>query len=114
MESKRKSFALGRAPIARGTRRALRREVQVTNSYFSQIETWLIPETVIPDALAEMAIDGSDGNEGIVLFLGRDRGCTAEVTHLVKLRGPGLEKHPLQIKIDAALLNEVTDVAIEN
>ena len=68
----------------------------------------------IPDAIAEMAIDGREGNEGIVLFLGRDRGSAAEVTHLVKLRGPGLEKHPLQIKIGAALLNEVTDVAIEN
>jgi hypothetical protein len=86
----------------------------MTNSYFSQVETWRIPETVIPDALAEMAIDGCDGNEGIVLFLGRDKDAAAEVTHLVKLRGPGLRKHPLQIKIDAALLNEVTDVAIEN
>lgn len=86
----------------------------MTNSYFSQVEAWRIPEAVIPDALAEMAIDGREGNEGIVLFLGRDKDATAEVTHLVKLRGPGLRKHPLQIKIDAALLNEVTDVAIEN
>ncbi len=86
----------------------------MTNSYFSQIETWRISETVIPDALEEMAIDGRQGNEGIMLFLGRDKDAAAEVTHLVKLRGPGLEKYPAQIKIDAALLNEVTDVAIES
>jgi hypothetical protein len=86
----------------------------MTNSYFSQIETWEIPETAIADTLEEMAIDGRDGNEGVVLFLGRDRGAVAEVTHLVKLRGPGIEKYPWRINIDAALINDVTDVAIEN
>lgn len=87
----------------------------MTNSYFSEIETWRIPESVIADALAEMAIDGSDGNEGIALFLGHDNDDgDAEVTHMVKLRGPGLEKRPAQINIGAALLNEVTDVAIGN
>lgn len=86
----------------------------MTNSYFSEVETWRIPKLSIPDALAEMALDGRDGNEGIVLFLGRDNGAAAELTHMVKLRGHGVEKHPAQIKIDAALLNEVTDVAIGN
>src|SRR5580658_3869526 len=86
----------------------------MTNPYFSQIETWLFPEGVIADALEEMAIDGHQGNEGIALFLGRDKDGTAEVTHLVKLRGPGLEKYPDQIKIDASVLNEVTDVAMSN
>jgi hypothetical protein len=86
----------------------------MTNSYFSQIETWQIPETAIADMLEEMAIDGRDGNEGVVLFLGRDRDAVAEVTHLVKLRGPGIEKYPWRINIDAALINDVTDVTIEN
>jgi hypothetical protein len=86
----------------------------MTNSYFSQVEAWRIPAAVIPDALAEMAIDGREGNEGIVLFLGRDKDAAAEVTHLVKLRGSGIEKYPAQIQIAAELLNEVTDVAIKN
>ena len=86
----------------------------MTNSYFSKVETWRIPEMAVPEALAEMALDGREGNEGIVLFLGRDKGSAAQVTHLVKLRGPGVEKHPAQITIDAALINVVTDAAIEN
>jgi hypothetical protein len=86
----------------------------MTNSYFSEIETWRIPEMAITDALEEMATDGREGNEGIVLFLGRDRDTVAEVTHLVKLRGLSLEKYPARINIDAALLNDVTDVAIGN
>ena len=32
----------------------------------------------------------------------------------MKLRGPGIEKYPWRINIDAALINDVTDVAIEN
>jgi hypothetical protein len=86
---------------------------QMTNPYFTQIETWRIPRAAIRDALAEMAIDGSRGNEGIVLFLGSDHGATAQVTHLVKLRGLGVERYPDQININAALINEVTDAAIE-
>jgi proteasome lid subunit RPN8/RPN11 len=86
----------------------------VNRSYFAVTDIWRIPQTVITDVLEEMAIDGSRGNEGIALFLGRHEGTTAEVTHLVKLRGAGIQKHPDQIRITAALLNEVTDVAIEN
>jgi hypothetical protein len=44
----------------------------MTNSYFSEIQTWRIPEMAIADTLEEMAIDGREGNEGIVLFLGHD------------------------------------------
>lgn len=86
----------------------------MTNSYFPEIETWCLPEMAIADALKEMAIDGREGNEGIVLFLGRDMDAVAEVTHLLKLRGTGVEKYPARINIDAALLNDVTDVAIGN
>src|ERR1700686_3853005 len=86
----------------------------MTNPYFSQVEALRIPATGMPDALAEMAIDGREGNEGIVLFLGRDQDAATEVTHLVKLRGPRIEKHPAQIQIDAELLNDVTDIAIKN
>jgi hypothetical protein len=86
----------------------------MTNSYFPAVESWRIPEAAIPEVLAEMAIDGREGNEGIVLFLGRENLTVAEVTHFVKLRGRGIQKRPWQIRIDAGLLNEVTDVAIEN
>jgi hypothetical protein len=84
----------------------------MTNSYFLHTETWRIPETVIPDSLAEMAIDGKHGNEGLVLWLGRDYGEIAEVTHLVRLRGSFVQKHPDFINIHASLLNDVADLAI--
>jgi hypothetical protein len=81
------------------------------NPYFAHVEKWRIPESVVPDSLAEMAIDGRQKNEGIVLFLGRDHDNFTEVTHLVKLRGPHIKKYPNLINIEAPLLNEVADLA---
>jgi hypothetical protein len=84
------------------------------NSYFSSVQKWRIPQSAIADCLDEMSIDGRDGNEGIVLFFGMDDGETAEVTHLVRLRGPNIKKHPDFIRIDSSLFNEVADLASEH
>lgn len=81
---------------------------------FPQVTSWRIPDTVLPDSLQEMAIDGRAGNEGLVLWLGHDQGKIAEVAYLVKLRGPNISKRPNQIRINSALFNDLADVAIEN
>ncbi len=84
------------------------------NTYFSQVEMWHIRAAAIVDSLTDMAIDGRNGNEGIVLWLGRDIDEIAEVTHLVRLRGPKVEKLPDLINIHPDLLNDVADIAIAN
>jgi hypothetical protein len=84
------------------------------NSLYSQTTAWRIPQTVLGDCLQEMSIDGQNGNEGIVLWFGREESGTAEITHLVKLRGPLIRKRPDQITIDSALFNDVADLAIEH
>jgi hypothetical protein len=81
--------------------------------YFAITDIWQFPQSAVPSVLSEMAIDGSKGNEGITLFLGVDAGTTTEITHLVRLRGNGITKHPDQITISPALFNEVTDIAIK-
>jgi hypothetical protein len=73
---------------------------------------WRIPETAIDDCLREMSRDGIHGNEGIVLWLGRDRSDVAELTHLIRLRGPLVEKRPEFINIHPSLFNDVADIAI--
>ncbi len=80
--------------------------------FFPRVERWHIPEMAVADSLREMAQDGSQGNEGIVLWLGRRHGGEATVTHLVALRGPGVVKQPDLLIIEPWLLNEVTDVTI--
>jgi proteasome lid subunit RPN8/RPN11 len=85
----------------------------VNNPYFASTQLWRIPEAVIQQSLSEMACDGVKDHEGIVLWLGKDTGEIAEVTHLIRLRGPLVEKRRDFINIDPVLLNDVADVAIE-
>lgn len=85
----------------------------MTKSYFPPTEIWRVPETAIPDSLAEMAIDGNNGNEGLVLWLGQDREGIATVTHLVRLRGPLVQKQADFINIHPSLFNDVADLAID-
>ncbi len=84
----------------------------MTTSYFSPVETWCLTEEALLDSLAEMARDGVRGNEGVVLWLGRREKGRADISHLVALRGPTVIKRPDLLLIDAAMLNDVTDVAI--
>jgi len=86
----------------------------MNNPYFAATQLWRIPRAAIQDSLDEMALDGDNGVEGIVFWLGKDAGETAEVTHLVRLRGPLVEKREEFINIHPALFNDVADVAIEH
>ena len=85
----------------------------MSNPYFTPTRFWRIPQTAIEDSLNEMAIDGSRGTEGIVLWLGKDNDDVAEITHLIRLRGPFVEKRKEYINVHSALLNDVADIAIE-
>lgn len=85
----------------------------MNTQYFPPTRLWRIPKAAIEDSLAEMAIDGLKGREGLVLWLGKDHAETAEVTHLVRLRGPLIQKRRDVINIHPALLNDVADIAIE-
>jgi proteasome lid subunit RPN8/RPN11 len=86
----------------------------MNNPYFSSTQLWRIPHAAIEDSLDEMARDGENRHEGIVLWLGKDTGEIAEVTHLIRLRGPLVERRKDYINIHPALLNDVADVAIEH
>lgn len=86
----------------------------MSNPYFPQTRFWRIPQAAIEDSLDEMAIDGAKGTEGIVFWLGKDRDDVADITHLVRVRGPLVEKRKEYVNIHSALLNDVADIAIEH
>lgn len=86
----------------------------MTNPYFTQTRLWRIPQAAIEDSLDEMALDGAKGTEGIVFWLGKDNDDIADVTHLIRLRGPQAVKRKEYINIHSALLNDVADIAIEH
>ena len=73
---------------------------------------WRIPALAIDDCLTEMSRDGINGNEGIVLWLGRDTDNVAEITHLIRLCGPQVDKRPDLISIHPSIFNDVADIAI--
>lgn len=81
--------------------------------FFPPIDTWRIPELVLTESFREMSRDGQQGNEGTALWLGRRDKGHAEVTHVVTLRGPDVVKRPDLLMIEPALVNEVTDLAID-
>ncbi|MFC4456577.1 hypothetical protein [Deinococcus sonorensis] len=85
----------------------------MTSPMFPAIDTWILPQAAVAASLEEMAIDGRAGNEGIVLWLGRREGRVAEVTHVVRLRGPLVAKAPDLLTVDSVLFADVADLAFE-
>lgn len=82
--------------------------------HFPYIKVWTIPEICFQASLEELAVDGKYGKEGIVLWLGHRLEGSATVTHIVRLRGPGIIKEPDLLQIDASVLNDVTTMALDH
>jgi hypothetical protein len=85
----------------------------MTEFYFPPVSGWRMPRSVFDSSLEEMARDGVQGNEGIMLWLGHRDESLVDITHLVALRGPGIIKEPDFLSIEPELLNEVTDLGIQ-
>ena len=82
-------------------------------SKFPRVDRWHIPRSVWSASFDEMARDGREGNEGVALWLGQRHDGIGTVSNVVVLRGPGVVKQPAFLEISSALMNDVTDVAIE-
>ncbi|SRR6266478_10093768 len=82
-------------------------------NFFPKVETWSVPEALLPASLAEMSQDGARGNEGICLWLGTREDNIARIKTLVKLRGPRIHKSPANIQIEAELMRDVHQAAQE-
>ena len=83
------------------------------SEFFPKVTRWILTEKAFTDSVNEVAKDGRNGNEGIVLWLGHRREQTASVTHLVVPDGPGIIKTPVYLSISPQLVNEITDVAVK-
>ncbi len=84
------------------------------SKFFSEPERWIIVWHVFAESIAEMARDGVHRNEGVAMWLGRRDGSTAIITHLGVLRGPHVQKEPDLLMIGAEVINDLTDLALEN
>lgn len=79
---------------------------------YRSAERWLLAQGLFQAAINEMAVDGRFDREGVAFFLGRPRGPEAHITHLCSLRGGKVNKSINHLQIDAALMNEVTDLSV--
>ena len=82
--------------------------------YFAEPKHWRVGNHLFAQSLAEMARDGVIGNEGVAMWLGRYEGDVAIISHLGVLRGRYLIKKPNLLRIGSELINDLTDLAIEN
>lgn len=81
------------------------------HEYFPAVSRWRIPASVVGDSYEELARYGQRGTEGIALWAGkRIYRKTAEITHVLLLRGVGIWRHREMIRIAPALMNDVTDM----
>lgn len=61
--------------------------------------------------MTEMAMDGRNGNEGTCFWLGKRVNGEAEIGHVVFLRGSGIQKSPLNVRVSAELMRELHERA---
>ncbi|TWB89411.1 proteasome lid subunit RPN8/RPN11 [Bradyrhizobium macuxiense] len=82
--------------------------------FFEEPQLWRIGRQVFAESMSEMARDGIHGNEGVAMWLGRYEGDVAVVTHVGVLRGPHVRKEPRLLMIGSDVINDLTDLAIED
>src|SRR6266571_7268745 len=75
-------------------------------------DRWLLASGLLQATMQELAIDGRLHREGVAFFLGQHQSAVAQLTHLCVLRGDKLRKTVDHLRIDPALMNEVTDLTI--
>lgn len=83
-------------------------------SFFAEPEHWQISARVFAESFSEMSLDGARGNEGVAMWLGHYDGNVAIITHIGVLRGPHVRKAPRLLMIGSELINDLTDLAIDN
>src|SRR2546422_785689 len=103
MEQRWQCPAAGGEDLAERARPVLYKAILKMN-FFPKINRWRLPATVLAQSMAEMAIDGREGNEGTCFWLGRREDGEANVSHLVFLRGNGVRKSPLNVRVSAELM----------
>lgn len=82
-------------------------------NFYPTVSRWNIPSTIWSASTEDLARDGAQGNEGIVLWLGRRLDSEAHVMRLLLIRGQDVTRRPSFVRVGDRLINDVTDVAID-
>lgn len=81
------------------------------SKYFTAIETFTLPPSLLDETLAALRAEGELRVESLVFWAGSVGEGKATVTHLFVPKGDGVFKHPLQVRVHdrviAALCGEL-------
>jgi hypothetical protein len=62
---------------------------------------WRLPMDLLAESVHIMQPCGARGHEGLAMWLGVQHDHQVDITHVVALRGAGLQTAPLQIRLRA-------------
>jgi len=82
-------------------------------TFFPSINKWFIPFAALEESRRDMANQGKKGNEATCLWLGTKSDGQAHISHIVLLRGDGIECRPQNVIISPDLLSDIHDRAID-
>jgi hypothetical protein len=73
---------------------------------------WKIPKDLLAASIQMMRPHGSRGNEGLALWLGRQKSAnTVEITHAVEAYGSGFSTSPLHLGLSLRAMTSLLDLA---
>jgi len=74
---------------------------------------WRLPIDLLDESVRIMQPCGAQGHEGLAMWLGVEQDNLVDITHIVALRGAGLQTAPLQIRMSYKAMNRLSDIAEE-
>lgn len=72
---------------------------------------WKLPADLLAESVRIMQPCGAKGHEGLAMWLGVQHDLQVDITHVVALRGAGLQTAPLQIRLSYQAMNRLSDIA---
>lgn len=80
------------------------------NRFFPSISRFVVSPSLLHETLRALQEEGQYSVESMVFWAGHLSHDAATITHLIVPKGPGVFKHPLQIRISDAVVAALFDV----
>ncbi len=80
------------------------------NNYFSPIQRIVLPGRLFEETVQRLREEGNFKVESIVFWIGSVDDASATVTQVAVPRGPGVSKHPMQIRVSENMIAALCDL----
>lgn len=80
------------------------------NNMFARIEQFELPRLLLQETVEVLRREGRYEVESLVFWAGRLSGTIAALSHIIIPKGPGVFQHPLQVRVDEAVMAAVCEL----